>query len=372
MSASHKWTKDVYESSVSSRCWDYTSYNDGWNGCPDIAADGELRGIVGMEMDLVPIPEWVQQIVEKSINFAPPCGHYLFPRGFLEVIDTIGGERAPGLIHSCFAAAPDRKREAMDYCLCMDAWLAGASPESPARELAALGQRKADWHAICRDLWEVLGERSELKELLVERTLHQVRNCIKAGIWEGDIACRCMRDQYTGDYVESGGPGEYSNRDLTVPDFAESASPRVQRITSRIAELSGDPHLWAWDWWICAPKAFRYLEKRLWSIGAGHPAKSSKEVAGFLQCEDTYPDQDQAAAWWRSFCEALDCWWQGRPTAGAVADDAYRRLGKDTPMKRWLVRLFLRKIRRLEQNDEEFTRLVNPPPHAKRGSRPVP
>ena len=367
-----EWTREAYASSISSRCWDYTPYDDGWDACPGIAADAELREIAAMERELAPVPDWAQQLVEKSINFAPPCGHYLFPRGFLEVLDIIGAERAPGLVRSCFTVAPARKREAMDYCLCMDAWLAGAPPDSAARELTALGQRKVDWHAVCRDLWDALGERTELKDLLVERLLHQVRSTIKSAIWEGDIASQHIRDQYTGGYVERGGPGEYSNRDLRVPDFDEGASPRVQRITSRIAELAGDSHVWGWDWWLCAPKAFRYLEKRLWTIGMGRAPRPGEGVPGLLQCEDTYPNQDEAAVWWRSFCDALASWWQGRAAIGPVADDAYQRLGPRTPMKRWLVRLFLRKIRRLEENGEEFTRLINPPSHSKRGARPVP
>lgn len=95
-------------------------------------------------------------------------------------------------------------------------------------------------------------------------------------------------------------------------------------------------------------------------------------MPGFLQCEDTYPDQAQAATWWRAFCAALDGWWQGRSESGATAADVRARLGEPTPVKHWLVRLFLRKIRRLEENDEEFTRLVNPPARSKRGARPVP
>jgi hypothetical protein len=152
---------------------------------------------------------------------------------------------------------------------------------------------------------------------------------------------------------------------------------------ARLAEIC--PH---WDWfrtvavefsWPCAPKAFRYLEKLLWCIGRERPAidlpsfplADPEEVPGFLQCEDTYPNHDQAGAWWREFIAALDGWWQEKPERSMVADDVNERLGESTPLKRWLVRLFLRKLRMLESNKEQFTSLVDPKHGHRRGTRAV-
>ena len=184
---SFRWSKDTYEQSLSSRCWWFTPY-DGGQWSDTIRADEELRQVVEMETALGDVPQWAQQIVERTIRSACPCGHYLFPQPYLEVLDAIGAQAAPDLVHSCFTVARTRKRQAQDYALCLDAWLAGAPPEAPARELAALGYRQIDWHAACADLWQTLGERTEVKELLVERMLQDLRWSIKFTFWDGDPA----------------------------------------------------------------------------------------------------------------------------------------------------------------------------------------
>jgi hypothetical protein len=94
-------------------------------------------------------------------------------------------------------------------------------------------------------------------------------------------------------------------------------------------------------------------------------------VPGFLRCEDTYPDQDEAAKWWASFSLALEGWWQERPEKGDIADDVNGRLGEITPVKRWLVRLFIKKLRMLEANGEQFTQLISPKHSHKRGKKPI-
>ena len=371
-----EWTKDIYEKSVSSHCWWYTPYDEGWDG-GDISTDDELREIVTMEQELGPVPEWAQQIVERSIHFACPCGHYLFPQPYLEAVSAIGSQTPPTLVHGCFTVERERKKHLMDYCLCLDAWLTGAPPDAPARELMALGYRTMDWHTVCTDLWETLGEHTELKDLLIERFLHLLRNWIKFAVWDDDLASEFGRDQYLGTLSETGdtrNPAKiHCYIEHPAPGFYEKASPRVQRLDARIAELhpEGLPwdEKWGPEWWLCAPKAFRFLERTLWTFGRGRPPEDGGEVPGFLQCEDTYPNHEEAAEWWRSFCTALEGWWRERPERGAVADEVNQRLGESTPVKRWLVRLFLRKLKRLEENDEQLTNLVRPQHGHKRGTK---
>jgi len=43
---------------------------------------------------------------------------------------------------------------------------------------------------------------------------------------------------------------------------------------------------------------------------------------------------------------------------GAILANVARRLGEPTPAKRWLVRLYLRRVRRLQENGEQFAQLV--------------
>jgi hypothetical protein len=354
MMGGFEWSKDVYERSVSSRCWWYTPYDDGWDGS-QLSTDDDLKQIVEMEYRLGSVPEWAQRIVERSIQFLPPCGHYLFPQPFLEAVSAIGSQTPPTFVHSCFTVERKQKKRMMDYCLCLDAWLAGAPPEAAADELTALGYQKVDWHAVCTDVWEVLGEHAEWKDLLIERILHLLRNWIKITVWEDDPDTDFGRDQYLGNYSETDSPANlycYINR--TVPNFNERTSPKVKRLNARLAEICPGglpPDLG--EWWLCAPNAFRAIECYLWAIGKKEGLLSpSDKVPGFLQCQDTYPNQDKAVSWWKSFLTALEGWGRGQPESNNVADQVNQRLGEATPVKRWLARLLLRKFRLLEEVDE--------------------
>ena len=128
-----QWTAQTYERSRSSRCWWCTPYDGGeWND--QISQDEELRQIVEMEAALSEVPAWARRITERSIRAACPCGHYLFPMPYLEVLDAIGAQSPPPLVHSCFAVERERKCQAQEYALCLDAWSAGA-PSGPTYAL---------------------------------------------------------------------------------------------------------------------------------------------------------------------------------------------------------------------------------------------
>lgn len=364
-----RWSREVFENSISSRCWNYTPYEGGWDSCKDLQTDDELKQIVEMEYRLEVIPEWAQQVVERDINFIAPCGHYLFPQPCLEAVSAIGSQKAPPMIHTCFTVDRERKKQMMDYCLCLDAWLAGTSPEAPARELMALGYRKIDWMTVCNDLWKVLGKPNEGKSLLVERLLHLLRHSIKWCIWDDDLGTEFGRDQYLGDY--SGNTTRYGNPDLHIAGFNERTSPRIGEIDARLAEIYDNLPVDIEEWWLCAPKSFRFLERKLWMIGKEGGREAGEAIPGFLQCEDTYPNQDEAAELYKAFRIALNNWWNGQLDEGTVAKDVNKRLGESTPVKRWLVRLLLRKLKRLEENQEQFTNLVTPKHDHRRGARSV-
>lgn len=130
----------------------------------------------------------------------------------------------------------------------------------------------------------------------------------------------------------------------------------------RIAALSSD-----WDFfqypihnsWLCAPKAFRFLEKSLWGVGKAKRYPPQEQVPDFLQCADTYPSPEQASLWWTQFKQGLVDWLAGERSGDQVAADVARRLGNFTPVKRWLVRLYMHKLRRLEMNvDDGLAKLV--------------
>ena len=126
--------------------------------------------------------------------------------------------------------------------------------------------------------------------------------------------------------------------------------------------------------WPCAFKGFRNMEKTLWCIGKERPVidlpsfplNNPEEVPDFLLCRDTYPNQDDVTWWWDSFLAALRAWWRGEPVQGPVGAEVERRLGEPTPIKRWLVRLLVRRLEVLAEG--HLKPMVNPPSGGLRGT----
>ncbi|MHB1294243.1 MAG: hypothetical protein ACYC4R_04510 [Anaerolineae bacterium] len=136
--------KDTYEASVTSRCWAYTPYEVGWDGCPELRADADMAEILCLEAALAPVPTWAQAIVERSINFPPFCPHYAFPQPYLDVLDAIGRQQPPTFVHGCYTADRQRKERLADYVLCLDAWRAGTFAEEAAGEVSRRSAHQAD------------------------------------------------------------------------------------------------------------------------------------------------------------------------------------------------------------------------------------
>ena len=369
MTKTEQWTKEAYDRTVSSECWWFTPYDKVEPGYwQSISKDDEMREIVAMERALAAVPDWARSV---GIGYLPPCGLHTFPEPLLQVVSLIGSAN-PAVIkgtfkQQCYAVDAERKKAAQDYCLCLDAWLAGAELGAVAAELNALGSRKVDWASVCSDLWSILGERTEKKELQVELVLNAVRHAIKVSRWADDKGTVFCRDQYLGDY--KGAPDGTAGYGLHVH------SPRARKAVARLKEL--DPK-WEWArmsrvdcgmWWLCAPKAFRFLEYDLWAIAKDRPVEKGENVPGFLRCEDTYPNQDEAAEWYGQFCAALDAWWRGGNPTGRVGEAVRQRLGESSPAKQWLVRLFLKKLRMYEATSGILQSLVHPKPNQKRGRK---
>jgi hypothetical protein len=353
MAMKPEWTKEAYLRSLSSCCWSCTEY-DTEGSWPNVEKDGKLREIYETELSLGRLPKWAGSLVRGPIGMLPMCGHYKFPLPFLDAVDSVGQQKPVPFMHGCFTVERERKRHMMDYLLCLDCWLAGTTPDVPARELTAMASRSADWQKICRDLWRILGKRTELKELLVERLLHLRRHQLKERVWDDDLASEFGRDQYLGNYRSQHNPAqEYCCIRMALHSFDQKASPRVQKNERRLAEIFpewNDQHdsfkIWMIsETWLCAPKEFRFMERMIWAIGKERNFRKGDRIPGFLQCADILPDRQKAATYWRAFLRALDSWWRGQTLKGKVALDINRRLGKPTPVKRWLVRLLAHKCR---------------------------
>lgn len=350
------WSKEAYLGSISSRCWAYTPYDQGWDRCLDLQHDKALQVLLAQEKRLDPIPRWAQDIVERSINYPPFCPHWAFPSPYQDVLDAIGKQTPQTFVHGCYTASRERKERMLDYVFCLDAWLSGAEPRQAAIELSTRSKVDINWQQICAALWEVLGERTVIKELLLHRITHRQRWWIKSLVWDDDHRNLYCCDQFLGDTQCSGNDqGHYGNPGFNDPYFAELQIPEVQQIEKRLSEICPD---WLWfqsaiyDSWLCAPKAFRFLERLLWCVGKekkavylpSHPIEHGDIVPDYLQCRDTYSNIAGGKEWVRDFIIGMRLWVNGFQPNSAVACDVSQRLRGRTPIKLWLVGLYLRKI----------------------------
>lgn len=348
------WSRETYQSSISSRCWAFTPYDLGWDRCPELRTDEGLRQLVHQENSLSPIPQWAQEIVERSINYPPYCPHWAFPSPYLEVLDGIGKQTSPTFVHGCYTASRDRKARMQDYVFCLDTWLAGAEHQQAAFELIKRGYSQTDWPSVCAALWDVIGERSELKALLLRRIVHRQRWWIKSLVWDDDRRDIYGRDQFLGN-VDCEGNSHYGNPEFRDPYFAELRVPEVRKMEERLSEICPDWPVFRsmiCDSWLCAPKAFRFLERLLWCVGKeeiavslpDHPLDNGDKVPAFLQCEDTYGNSTEGKEWVRDFVDGIRSWIAESEPSGMVASDIHRRLADPSLVKLWLVGLYLRKI----------------------------
>jgi hypothetical protein len=365
MNTNAEWSRPNYEASLTSRCWAGTPYDAGWEGSvqygEDLPASAELRAIFEEEMRLGDVPPWATGILDRMIGHVPTCGHYAFPRPLLQRCEAIGAQQCPPFVLGCYTADAGRK-QLMSYCaFCMDAWLADAPLEAASAELAMRPDLGKDWPAICAAVYRTLGARSEPKSLAVERLIHRLRWWVKTLIWSDDRRDRFLPDAYLGDARGQSDVGDYGNPPFGDPYFLERRVPRIQAISQSIREtVPGGQRLLdrIESTWLCAPKAFRYVERILIEIGhigaAGEPDYSTR----VLQCQDACPDFAEARRWYASFAASLDAW-----LAGDAA--AMPSLGESTPVKHWLAHILRHKLRLYERHNE-MGDLVGSPLRARR------
>jgi hypothetical protein len=239
-------------------------------------------------------------------------------------------------------------------------------------ELQAREHEAYDWTSICTGLWSALGTHTELKDLLAERFLHQLRWWVKVTAWDGDLGGAWGRDQYLGDWAAEDPLVTINGNPQLRPlsGIVQAASPRVQRWEARLSEICPQ-----WDFfrtviveysWPCGPKAFRYYEKLLWCIGRerqvislnSFPMADPELVPNFLGQLAPVPDRAAATEWWQALTDALSGWWRGEPRRGEVAEQVKEELGESTPVKRWLVRLYVHRLRMLVKHSGILDKLV--------------
>ena len=174
-----------------------------------------------------------------------------------------------------------------------------------------------------------------------------------------------MLDVYSGDIKgDEEKWGAYGNSPYGDPYFAELRLPHVKAMEERICagvpngkKLLERIH----NTWLCAPKAFRYLEKLVAEIGA-IGSEAPAEARPILQCEDTYPDFDANREHFTDLLERLRLWLDGH-------EGALPSLGEASPVKRWLVHLLRHKLVFHARYEEGFAKLVGRRPHGRAGTK---
>ena len=356
---------------MTSRAWGATPYDAGWDGSQkygeDLPASTELRAIFEEEMALGAVPPWAGDIIRRMICPLPMCGHYAFPLPLTEICEAIGREAAPAVVHGCYTADRGRKMLMSYHVYCLDAWLQGAPLDVARAELALRDRLGKDWPRIVAAVYQALGEASRAKKLAVRRLIHRLRWWIKTLIWDDDSRDQFQLDAFLGDARgDEAHHSAYGNSPFGDPYFEERKLADVKHLDSALCEMvpQGKALIDRIEsTWLCAPKAFRYVERIAIEIGAIGSGKAPKTNVSILQCEDTYPDAVSHKAWHDAFMGSLTAWLDG--DAGARPE-----LGEPTPVKHWLVRLFHHKLHLYEQHDP-FGNLVGAKASGKRGTRTV-
>lgn len=333
------WNHTDYQLSLTSRCWAYTPYDAGWQGCPALREDDELRRLHAEELALEPVPSWARTVLERHLTYLPGCPHAAFPLPFVDIFDAIGARACLPFVHSCYTVPASRKERMVPYIEALQDWLAGRpGTDGPGFRVA---------------LWEVLGSATPTKRLLVERLVHRLKWWCKAMTWDDDARDRFYQDDDLGDICCRG--NHYGNPRFRDPYWTELRAPRVQELETQLAALCPE---WPWfrdcihSTWLCGPKAFRYVERILWCIGQVEQADNlvARHQAGeldipfFLDCADTYAGMVDVAPWFTDAVAVCRAFRSGGTVASPRQADLLERLRGYGPAKAWLVGLFARKL----------------------------
>ena len=340
-----EWNAENFGRSHTASAWACTPYSAGWDGSArygeDLPASEELRAIFDEEMALGAPPTWALDVLRRMIDPMSMCGHAAFPSPTNQILHAIGQERCPEFVLGCYTAPPERKRRMLYVVYCLDAWAQEAPPSVAGAELSRrrddLGH---DWASIVAKLYAALGERTDAKELLVEHLISRLRWWVKTLTWFDDKRDAFQLDVYAGDVRGSG--DDYGNPPFGDPYFAQLELPRTQeratRIRALLPEAVANKLIDAIEsTWLCAPKAFRYVERIVQDVGALGSETTPTTYATIFDSGDSYVDFDDAKRWYEQLVRDMTAWLHG-------AADALPELANPTPAKRWLVRLLRHKL----------------------------
>ncbi len=325
-----------------------------------LVASPELRSLVTEEAALGTVPDWAKEIVTRMIGSPlAPCGHYAFPAPVVQIIEAIGLECCPDFVMGCYTADLARKRRLQAIVYCLDAWLHGAPLETATWELERQHIDDKNWSGIVRSIYTTLGDPHPLRVLLVERLIHRLRWWVKTHSWDNDARLQFGLDQYLGDPRGDGDWGDFGDPELRDPYFVELREPDIVTMEERIRTEVADGEallVRIQSTWLCAPKAFRYIERLLLEIGAIGTTDTPDFDQRLLDCDDTYPDFEQAREWEAALLNRLASWLAGD-------SDAVPELGPVTPTKHWLAGLLRYRLMLMD----DWTRFIGGRPRGRSG-----
>ena len=325
----------------------------------------ELRAIYDEERTLGEIPVWAAEIIVRMMEL-PMCGYYAFPDNVLQILDAISNQECPDVVMRCYTVDPDRKILMSYYVFCLDAWVKHASVTTVSAELNLRDSLGKDWTQIANSIYQVLGKKTYLKTIVVQRLIHRLRWWMKSLIWMDDKRERFMLDFYGGDIRGDEKPwGAYGNSPYGDPYFTELQLPHIKAMEERIvAEAPNGKALLVriQSTWLCAPKVFRYLEKLLAEVGTIDQGHFEGYVPSFLQCDDTYPDFTVAREWYSHLKDAFRKWLDGDT-------NLLNTLQTPSPTQRWLMHILWHKLVFHGTYEQTFGRMVGSQPHGKSGTK---
>jgi len=297
----------------------------GWD-----SSDQEIKEINEMEFHLGSLPYEVLDL-RAMVDFC--CiWRYDYPKRIHTICNAIGGSGST--VSRChYQVGTDKRDELISYACALKKWLGKGKDEKEV----SLNNRKMEV-GIERKVFNMLGKREELKELLVERTL--------LGLVSRNIDC-----SFFGSDKEMKPVNIYPCHALNLPEDSRS---RMRMLESEIKKRLGGK---TYDFLCevggaeppCHFKFIRRLEILIGSIGClkwrGYlPPKDSK-VSGRRYLTKKY--LAVLHFYWTN--GALGNEWDGDVCCQALRKDLFNALGESTLFKRWLVASLWRNIKNQTQ-----------------------
>lgn len=355
------WTKDTYEASNTRACFSSTPYDTGWDGAPQWGIDGaqlrndpEMQTLLVLEGDIAPLSGRTRKIAGQ-VEQMPPCG-WAFPQIVEAICANIGADDAGAMLPgACYCVGQERLDLLARYACCLDGWVKGATPARIAAQVRLSASGDRDWSMIAENISQVLGARSDAKELLTRRLLLRLRFWLRAPYGTLKVDANPQLGYFYDYPMGRHGGWDYFSFHQQDPEIGE--------VDERINFLLTKGQQWI-DLidctWPCAPKIVRYLERLILAIGGidDYPDDLPSTVADhfrgqeILQTSGSYLDTQTSRALYHAALSVLSRFVDGAiapPPESTARDKQFALrlktlLGDPTPEKRWLAALLAKRI----------------------------